>query len=116
MKIIYNKLIPFKGFWAITILNMIFVREEYRRLEGTPTEAVMINHESIHFEQEKELGFIFFYILYLLEWLVKLCFYGKKAYHNISFEREAYANECDAEYLKKRKRYNWIKLIPHENI
>lgn len=55
MKIIYNKLIPVKGFYALTLLNMIFVREEYRRLEGTPAEAVMINHESIHFEQEKEL-------------------------------------------------------------
>lgn len=109
MKIIYNKLIPFKGFWAITILNMIFVRKEYQHLDGTQMHKEMVNHESIHFEQEKELGFIFFYILYLLEWLIKLCFYGKKAYENISFEREAYRNEKNFDYIKNRKRYCWVK-------
>lgn len=111
MKIIYNKVIPFKGFAAITILNMIFVRSEYKRLEYSSWFEQMVNHESIHFEQEKELGFIFFYILYLLEWLIKLLFFGRNSYRHISFEQEAYENEKDLDYLKSRKRYTWIKKI-----
>lgn len=32
MKIIYNKLIPFKGFIAINLFGIIFVRKEYKKL------------------------------------------------------------------------------------
>lgn len=51
MKIIYNKFIPFKGFYAMTFLKWIFVREEYRKYEQTHTYYRMINHETIHYEQ-----------------------------------------------------------------
>ena len=51
------------------------------------------------------------YVLYVLEWLLKVPFYGKGAYRNISFEREAYGNESDINYLVERKRYNWLTLI-----
>ena len=34
MKVIYNKFIPFKKFYAITIIKWIFVREEYKRFDG----------------------------------------------------------------------------------
>lgn len=105
MKVIYNSFIPFKGFYAITILKWIFVRNEYKNLEGSYQYKKMLNHESIHYEQEKELGFIFFYILYFLEWLCKLPIYGVYAYENISFEREAYYYEEDFEYLKTRKHF-----------
>lgn len=71
----------------------------------------IINHETIHFQQALELGIIPFYILYVLEWVIKLPFYGSKAYYNISFEREAYDNDEDFNYLKIRKRYNWVKRI-----
>jgi len=50
----------------------------------------------------KELLFIFFYIIYILEWLIRL-FINKNAYKNISFEKEAYSNENNLEYLKTRK-------------
>lgn len=70
-----------------------------------------INHETIHFQQALELFVIPFYILYILEWILKLPFYGKKAYYNISFEKEAYNNEKKFNYIKNRKRYNWLKLI-----
>ena len=33
------------------------------------------------------------------------------AYRNISFEREAYANEEYIDYLENRKRFAWIKYI-----
>ena len=72
-----------------------------------------INHETIHFQQALELLVIPFYILYVIEYAIKALRYLniEKAYKNISFEREAYANERDMNYLANRKRYNWVKLI-----
>lgn len=68
-------------------------------------------HESIHLQQIIELGIVLFYLWYFIEWAIKLFIYGKQAYRNISFEREAYNNDLDVDYLKNRKRYNWIKLL-----
>ena len=106
MKVIYNKFIPFKGFKAITILNFIFVRKEYTINELT------ISHENIHFEQEKELLFIGFYLWYIIEYLINYIKYNNsyKAYRNISFEKEAYNNQSDFSYYKHRKHYAWLKV------
>ena len=35
----------------------------------------------------------------------------KKAYMNISFEKEAYTNENDLNYLEKRKSWNFFNFI-----
>lgn len=110
MKIIYNNLIPFKGFIAINLFGVLFVRNEYKeRFESEGFAATTLNHESIHTEQIKELGYIFFYIWYLIEWLLRLPF--GNAYYNISFEREAYANEKNKKYLQTRKRYSFLKYM-----
>ena len=45
MKIIYNKIIPFRGFIAINLFGILFAREELN--------AVTINHEKIHTAQMK---------------------------------------------------------------
>ncbi|MDR1937316.1 MAG: hypothetical protein LBQ73_02295 [Tannerellaceae bacterium] len=105
MKIIYNNIIPVKGFTAINIFGVVFARK------GKVVGQKTINHESIHTAQIKELLYIFFYLLYIIEWLIKLIKYRKQAYTNISFEREAYGNDRNADYLKQRKRYAWIKNI-----
>lgn len=112
MKIIYNRFIPFKGFLAINLFGVFFVRQEKNAPKPKLSETD-INHESIHTEQIKELGYIFFYILYLLEWIVKLFipYYNSNAYRNISFEREAYLNANNKDYIKTRNRYSWIKYI-----
>jgi hypothetical protein len=34
-----------------------------------------------------------------------------EAYMNIPFEKEAYANENDYTYIKKRKLFSWIKYF-----
>lgn len=104
MKVIYNSLIPFKGFSAINLFGVIFARKEYKELSQR-----VLNHEAIHTAQMKELLYIGFYIWYLVEWLIKLCQYGRKAYENISFEREAYAYQNDDTYLKRRKHFAWFK-------
>lgn len=102
MKIIYNSLIPFKGFSAINLFGVVFARNEYKELSQR-----ILNHEAIHTAQMREMAYVFFYIWYLVEWLIKLFRYGRKAYDNISFEREAYTYQFDYSYLKKRKRFAW---------
>jgi hypothetical protein len=105
MKIIENSIIPPKGFAAINLFGVLFVRK------GVIVTARMVRHETIHTRQMQELLFVPFYILYVLEWLVKLCFYGNKAYRNISFEREAYSNDKDTCYFLVRRHYAFLKYI-----
>jgi len=68
-------------------------------------------HEYIHWQQQKELLFIIFYILYVLEWVLKLFVYGKKSYYNISFEREAFRGEKNIMYPIVRNKFGWFKYI-----
>lgn len=96
-----------KGYKAITLYPFIFVKK------GAKFSDVDLNHENIHGEQVKELLIIFFYIFYIIEFLYKLLKYRNwhKAYRNISFEKEAYNNQNNLDYIKSRKHYNWINLI-----
>lgn len=105
MKIIYNSVFPLKGFSAINLFGIVFVRKEYRLTQE------LYNHEAIHFAQMKELLFVFFYVLYFIEWFVKLFIYGKKSYYHISFEKEAYLNDRKTGYLTNRKAYSFIPYI-----
>jgi len=106
-RIIYNNVIPFRGFKAICIWPFIFVRSKYE--DGGMSDKD-IRHETIHLRQQAELLVVFFYIWYIAEWLFRL-FQKGNAYRNISFEREAYANEKDDNYLIQRKHYAWIHYI-----
>ena len=106
MKIVYNKIVPFKGFSAINLFGVVFARKECK-----PLPDRVVNHEDIHTAQMRELFYVFFYILYVAQWLMLLIKYQNtnQAYYNISFEREAYANEDNIEYLKNRKLWGWIE-------
>ena len=66
----------------------------------------MMNHERIHSAQQREMLFVFFYLAYFMEWVVRLPMRGN-AYRNISFEREAYANQRNLDYLHTRRHYAW---------
>ena len=104
MKIIENKIIPFPGYKAINLFGILFVRE------GAKISEQDLNHESIHTVQMKEMLYIFFYIWYIVEWVIRL-FKKGNAYRNISFEQEAYNNEDNLEYLNNRKYYEWFKYL-----
>ncbi len=105
MKVIINSIIPFKGYKCVNLFGLLFVRRGCRMTE------MDYNHEAIHTEQMKELWYIPFYIMYLLEWLYRLTKRGN-AYRNISFEREAYGNQNDVYYLKAgRIRFAWAKYL-----
>ena len=74
---------------------------------------VLINHERIHFRQQIELLILPFYIWYILEYLTHRL-RGKspnQAYRNISFEREAYENDENLEYLNNRKLWAFWKYL-----
>ena len=105
--VVYNNIIPFKGFAAINLFGIIFVRN------GVVVSDRMLNHERIHTRQMIEMLFVFFYLWYLLEWLIRLPFhgFGKEAYYRISFEIEAYEHEEDLDYLSDRKWFAWFKFL-----
>ena len=94
---------------AITLGPFVFSRGE--------VSEVTKNHENIHWQQYIETGIIGFVILYLAFWLIGLCKFqdGNLAYYSIPFEIEAYNNDTDVDYLKNRKRYNWIKYLKRDS-
>ena len=106
MKVFYNKIIPFRGFRAINLFGVLFVRK------GCEFSERVFNHEKIHTAQMKEMLYIGFYIWYAFEWVVKL--FGRcNAYRNISFEKEAYDNEENFSYLNDRRRFAWFRYLKH---
>ena len=99
---------------GISLFPVVVLRERYKDNPKLKYGLQRIEtHETIHFQQQLEMLVIPFYIIYILEYVIKALYYFniEKAYRNISFEREAYQYELDKDYLKTRKRYNWIKLI-----
>ena len=70
----------------------------------TIVDDELINHERIHLRQQIEMLIIPFYIWYLIELYTK-------GYYNISFEREAYANDHNLNYLKKRRIFAFIRYL-----
>ena len=110
MKIVYNRLVPFRGFLAINLFGVLFVRLNSDGSKPLLTDSTL-NHESIHTAQMKELGYIFFYLLYFMEWMIRLVINPLNAYRSISFEKEAYRNEDNPDYLKTRRHYSWIHYL-----
>ena len=113
MKIIYNsnllKIITLGRTWVagITLYPFIILKNEYEN------NLNLINHEKIHIAQQKELFIIFFMLWYGIEYIIKLLIYkdSQKAYKNISFEKEAYENDFNLNYLQERKSYNHLKYL-----
>ena len=103
MRIIRNNYLPGKRYSAINLFGILFCRHD------TKVTPVMVNHERIHTAQMLEMGIVFFYIWYFVEWLIKVPTPGR-AYMRISFEREAYLHEHDFDYLNKRRLYAWWPL------
>ncbi|MEY8848050.1 hypothetical protein AB9K26_04505 [Psychroserpens sp. XS_ASV72] len=104
---VFKHIVP-KGYRGITIFPFIFLKQSVSK-----KDLVLINHEKIHLQQQIELLILPFYIWYVLEFLY---FYLKsfnwnKAYQQISFEREAYSNEKDLNYLKSRSLWSFLKYV-----
>ena len=104
--IFISKYIVPKGYTGVALFPFVFLK--YIALKN---DEVLINHEKIHLRQQLELLVLPFYILYFTEFLYRCLQYRSrsKAYRNISFEREAYTNEKDLNYLKSRSFYRFLK-------
>ena len=105
--IVSKYLIP-KGYVGMTVFPFVILKSKYY-LENKTT----INHEKIHIRQQLELLVLPFYILYFGNLFLNLLIYRnfQKAYRNIIFEREAYANEKNLDYLKSRSFWSFLKFI-----
>jgi len=88
---------------GITLYPFILIIPELR------DDEVILNHERIHIEQQRELYVGGFYVLYVLYWLYGLLTGPQGAYRNIPFEREAYDNQQNADYLSIRAPHSWTK-------
>ncbi|KFC21006.1 MULTISPECIES: hypothetical protein [Epilithonimonas] len=108
MIIICQRLLKNTKISGITLFPFILLRK--KELRHNP---ILINHEKIHLRQQLELLIIPFYIWYLSEYYIKYLKYKNPdlAYRNISFEREAYKNDQNLDYLKKRKWWSFISYL-----
>ena len=104
VKIIHNRLLPFRRFDAINICGLLFCRK------GVSITTELIKHERIHTAQMLEMLVVGFYLWYITEWLIRLPMRGR-AYSNISFEREAYEHMHDPNYLLTRRPFAWWKYL-----
>ena len=88
---------------AITLFPFIFIKDE--------GDEVLIRHETIHIKQQLELLIVGFYVWYAIDYLIKLIKTRKPkwAYRNIIFEKEAYDNQNDRDYLSKRTLWRFLR-------
>lgn len=129
MTVIRNKFFPFPGYKAINLFGILFAKPKAKLDELT------VNHESVHSKQFKEVTLSLatpvlllsyyvswwwialipftFYLWYVIEFLIRWTVTSNwdESYRNISFEREAYENDEDLDYLKNRKLFAFIKYI-----
>jgi len=102
--------IPFLWVEGMALFPLVLVR--------TPRpDAILLHHERIHLRQQLELGVLPFYLWYLIEYGIRRLQYRDHyaAYRNISFEREAFANEQDLSYWETRKHYGFWQYIAAQN-
>lgn len=106
--ILVSKLFFRKNYVGLSLWPFIILKSDALKDDDS-----LINHEKIHLRQQLELLVLPFYILYLLEFLIRCLFYwdSYRAYQNLSFEREAYFNEDNPNYLQERKPFSFIKYL-----
>lgn len=107
MIIIRNSLLPVgKRFAAINLFGIIFIKK------NVVLSPILLNHERIHSAQMMELLIIPFYLIYVIEWIYWIIRFRNfnKAYHNISFELEAYMNAQNPNYLNSRRSYTQWRI------
>lgn len=112
MIIVRNKLTGFllmKGYTAACIWPFIIIKP------GSDISEMndILNHERIHARQQLEMLWLFFFIWYGAEYIIKLIRYldHSKAYRSLSHEKEAFSNDSEPDYLQRRKAYSWLKYL-----
>jgi hypothetical protein len=108
MILIVSKYLVPKSFRGLTVFPFVVLREQ-----NAQDYLVLMNHERIHLRQQIELLVLPFFVIYGLDYLVKLIRYRNRnlAYRNVVFEREAYENENDLTYFKSRSYWRFMSCI-----
>lgn len=108
MFFIVTKYLTPKGFRGLTLYPFVFMK-----FATDKKNPVFVNHEKIHLRQQIELLILPFYLWYVIEYFFRWYQYKDRyqAYRNISFEREAYENESNLDYLKNRGIYRFVKFL-----
>ena len=98
----------YKNYVGLTLWPFILIKQGHLK-----EDIRLINHERIHLRQQIEMLIIPFYLWYVLEWVFRFIKYrdAKEAYRNLSFEREAYQQESNLEYLTNRPLFRFIKYL-----
>jgi len=106
--ILFSKFLIPKNYTGLAIYPFIFLKSK-----SLSNNWVLINHERIHLKQQLELLWVFFFLWYSLEFLFHLIRLRNwnDAYKNISFEKEAYENEGNPNYLKERKLWSFLNYL-----
>ena len=106
--IVISKYIIPKGFAGLAVYPFIFLKKT-----SLKSDIFLINHEEIHLKQQRETFILLFFFFYIMEWVIKLLIYQNTAlaYKNISFEKEAYLNEGNINYLNNRKPWAFLNYI-----
>lgn len=95
---------------GITFFPFILLKKSYFDKQSLFTQNQSINHEKIHIKQQGEMLVVFFYLWYFVEYFLRI--FGKSnPYTSLSFEKEAYENENNLNYLKTRKFWSFIKYL-----
>lgn len=87
---------------------IVFRNKEFRN------NHFILNHEKIHHRQQLELLIIPYYIWYFSEYwyfMFKNKFKHHVSYMSISFEKEAYAEQNNLDFLNNRPFLNHLKYI-----
>lgn len=108
MIVVVNQYFLRKGFNAITLWPFVVVRNEQLRRNQR-----LLNHERIHFRQQFEMLVLPFYVWYVVEFLIRWLHYKQRhlAYRAISFEKEAYLNEGNLDYINKRSFFGFVSYL-----
>lgn len=108
MFLIVTKYFIPKGYRGMAVFPFVFMK-----YSGDKKNKIFLNHERIHLRQQLELLIFPFFVWYFLEFCLRWIQYKNfdLAYRNISFEREAYANEKFFDYLNKRSFWFFLKFI-----
>lgn len=82
---------PFFYAKAMALGDVVLVSRKYPE-QAIINDLGLMQHESIHIRQQKDMGSLWFLVRYISEWLFYLIKYRKplKAYYSISLEREAF--------------------------
>ena len=109
----------------ITYLNKVFKINSlgitsffFIFLKGKKEDDLNVfNHEMIHIKQFQEtLYFGFYFISFLNLFIIFLKYKSTyNAYRYLLFEIEAYDNMFDLDYLKKRKKFAWLRNFFNKN-